>query len=186
MAKKSFFERIGLVESNGPDLDTALANFDTEYNFNEVEEVLPAVDLGDEDFLTVDEVYEKAGLADLSRSIFKVDEFSKVLPDSLPTDAKRTSVVGILAASNLPVDVLVEDANGRVAALKSVKQVTNENTANIVSENEIRIAELLAEVDNLKQQNNDRKAAQEKQDEILETEVEKLTGIKKFISPESV
>lgn len=182
MAKKSLLEKLRLVESTSPSLDETLANYD--YDFNQMEEVLPVIDLGGEDFLLVEDVYEKANIADLSKSIFKVDEFSKVLPASLPTEAKRQSVIGILAASNLAVDTLVADADNRIAALKSVKQTTGENTANIISTNEARIAELLAEVDNLKQQNNDRLAAQEKQDDLMDAEVNRVNEIKKFIAPE--
>lgn len=186
--KKSFFQKLGLVESTEPSIDERLLQYgaQSQYQFEEEVEVLPEINLGDEDFLLVDQVYEKAGLQDMEQSIFKVDEISKVLPSSLPTDVKRTTVVGMLTVSNLTVDVLVEDADNRILALKSVKQATTDNTESVVATNEAKIAELLLEVDSLKQQNNDRKTAQESQDTILNDEITRVTEIKKFVSPESV
>lgn len=186
MSKKSFFQKLGLVESSETSVDILMNNYNAEYDFQPTEEVLPEINLGGEDFLLVAEVYEKAGLQDMNQSIFKVDEFSKVLPASLPTDTKRQSVIGILAASNLTVDALVEDADNRILALKSVQQTTTLNTEAVVATNETKIADLLLEVDNLKQQNNDRKTAQETQDTILNDEIKRVSEIKKFVSPESV
>lgn len=193
--KKNIFERFGLVESanSTSSIDEALENLDLSTRSSgfsslvEVDETpVIEVDLQGEDFLTIEGVYEKTGLIDKSESIFKVDEFSKVLPSSLPTEAKRQSVIGILAASSLSVENLITDADERIEALKSVKAITANNTADIVTQNELKIAELLREVDELKQTNNDRKAAQEKQDQILDEEVSSINEIKKFIAPESV
>lgn len=185
MAKKSWLEKMGLVESKEQGIDSFLENYESETISNdftsaEVESVA-TFDLGDEDFLLVEEVYEKSNLSDLTKSIFKVDEFSKVLPDSLPTDAKRQSVIGILSASNLQVYTLVEDAEQRIEALNAVKSTTNKNTADIIAANEIKINELLEQIDNLKHENNDRKNSQEKQDEILVEEINRIEEIKKFI-----
>ncbi|AEO93505.1 gp246 [Bacillus phage G] len=191
MAKKSFFERIGVVKTEESvdhiaarleDID--LSEYEGATSFEE--EFVPTVELHGEDFLTIEQVYEKANLTDTEKSIFKVDEYSKVLPDGMTTDMKRASVIGILAASKLSIDDLIEDANERMAALQSIKVLTSENTSNIVSKNEERIVELLQEVDNLKQENNDRKSSQEKQDALLDEEITIVNGIKKFIAPESV
>lgn len=182
MAKKSIFQKMGLVQSN----EEEYVPLDTSYLDHVDTEELPEVDLGDADFLTIDSVYEQSGLQDFEQSIFKADEFGKVLPNSLATEVRRQSVIGILSASNLSVDTLVEDADKRVLSLKSVQQLTTKNTTDFIVTNEERIAELLLEVDSLKQLNNDRRASQEKQDIILNEEIVRVNEIKKFIAPDSL
>jgi hypothetical protein len=187
MAKKSLFEKLGLVESTEPayepvDLEAMKSQLST---YNAAEETTvesDVLELEGEDFLTVEEVYTAAQLQDLSKSIFKVDEFSKVLPDNLPTDVKRQSVTGILTASGLSLDSLIEDAQKRLAVLNEVVTKTSQNTVDLVMEKEAEITKLLEAVDSLKQEINDRKTSQEKQNEIVETEKGKINQILKFVA----
>lgn len=186
MAKKSWLEKMGLVESTDKDLETLEKQYgsitsarteDVDYQF--VPEV--EVDMAGQDFLDVPQIYEGAGLADKSRSIFKVDDFTKVLPDSMTTEQKRQSVLGILAVNGLSVEELQADAEQRLGALQSVAQTTTNNTAELIIEKESEITRLLSEVDALKQQINDRKLSQEHEDKLIKEEVDKISTILKFI-----
>lgn len=180
MAKKSFLERLKLVESSEPEFDMEAVK--SQLSSYDLETTEPEFDLGGEDFLTVEEVYAKANLQDMSKSIFKVDEFSKVLPGNLPTDVKRQSVIGILTASGLDVDTLTADADQRLAALNGVAATTAQNTVDLITEKETKIAQLLEEVDLMKQEINDRKKSQEVQNKLVDDEKAKINEIVNFVS----
>jgi hypothetical protein len=182
MAKKSLFEKLGLVESAAPEVDLAALQAQAA-SYQEMEETpVLDIDFEGEDFLTVEELYEKAGLADTSKSIFKVEEFSKVLPENLPTDVRRQSVIGILTASGLELDGLLEDANQRLDSLEGLLSVTSQNTVEFITEKETEISELLQRVDSLKQLINDRKSSQEQQNKIAQEEQGKINEIVKFVT----
>lgn len=192
-AKKSFLEKLGLVESTNV-VDKDIANLNAKYgNITEVEDdyvqqstVEVEVNMEGEDFLDVNDIYQRSNLADLSKSIFKVDEYSKVLPEALATDVKRQSVIGILSASGLTVNELVADAQQRLSALAVVQETTTNNTAEIVIEKENKITELLEAVDVLKQEINARKLSQENQDKVIKEEAAKVNSIVKFIDSTNV
>lgn len=188
--KKSFFEKLRLVEpSEEFNQDELIESL--QLQSKEMDEALsyietPQVTLQfgeDEDFLTVVEIYEKAGISDLDKSIFKVEEFGNHLPNDLPSEVKRQSVIGILAASGLNVEELYEDAEKRINALKEVSVVTIDKSNLVITEKEQEIIDLLNKIDLLKQEVIDRKTAQEKQDNLINDELNEIGKIIKFISP---
>lgn len=187
--KKSIFEKWGLVESSEAEFDQSEIIQSLQLQSQEIDEQISTSQATqtffefeeDEDFLTVEEAYEKAGVSDLSKSIFKADEFSNHLPD-MPSEVKRQSVIGLLGASGLEVDQLVEDANERIGILQEVKSMTNEMSVSIIEKKEQEITNLLSNIDSLKQDILDRKTSQEKQDELINEELEKINKVLKFIS----
>lgn len=186
MAKKGLFEKLGLVEAHDA-TDSDIAKLQATYgSFSDTSDSMfvPAVtvDMDGEDFLDVPQIYDRSGLADMSRSIFKIDEFTKVLPDGLPTDQKRQIVLGILTVNSLTVEELHADAEQRLGALQTVGETTANNTAALILEKESEITKLLSEVDALKQQINERKLSQEHEDKLIKEEVDKINTIVKFIS----
>ena len=185
MAKKGLFQKLGLVESvNSTEYNEELIkslNLEMEEISGLSVEVPEDLDLSD--VLTIEHIYSKFDLMDNTKSIFKVDEFSAVLPKELSTDARRASVLGILTASGLDVETLVNDANDRNSALVNTKDVFTTETVNMIKDCSERIAELEKEIDELKDVINGRKKAQETQDEIINAEIEKIEKIVKFINP---
>lgn len=187
--KKTLLERMGLVEPeeefNQDELIESLQQQSQEIDelISENEAPLASLEFGeDEDFLTVSEVYDKAGISNLDKSIFKVEEFGNNLPDNLPSDVKRQSVIGILTVSGLELEGLFADAEYRINALKEVSTVTTEKSSLVIVEKEQEIADLLNKIDSLKQGVFDRKKSQEIQDELIDKELVKISQILKFIS----
>lgn len=146
-------------------------------------EVQVPADLNTAELVTIQEVYSKFNLTDTSKSIFKVDEFAKVLPESLPTDVKRQTVTGILAASGLQIDTLVADADSRINALQATLDTFTSQTNGMVADAEAQIADLESQIDGLKQLINDRKALQETEDKLIKEEAEKINKVVNFINP---
>jgi len=188
--KKSIFEKLGLVESsneldfNQEDLIESMRQQSQEIEeYDAIEDTQAFHQFEDgTDFLTVLEAYDKVGLSNLDKSIFKVDDFGKHLPDNLPLETKRQSVIGILTASGLELGDLLEDAELRIQTLKGVLVATTDNTNEIITEKESEINDLLFKVDTLKQEIIDRNVAQERQDELVDEELTKINQILKFIT----
>lgn len=188
--KKTFLEKLGLVESseefNQEELIESLQLQSMEMEKEISHSQVPQMSLQfeeDEDFLIVSEIYEKAEISDLSKSIFKAEEFEKHLPSGLPSEVKRQSVIGILTASGLEVNELLGDAEKRISALKEVSAMTTEKSNLVIAEKEQETIDLLNKIDSLKQDIINRKTAQEKQDGLINDELTKIGQILNFISP---
>lgn len=187
--KKSFFERMGLVESSEEeDFDPKEVLQSLQQQSSQIEdyaseasEESKVIFASNEDFLTIGDIYEKSGLSSLDKSIFKVEEFSKHLPDNLPTETKRQSVIGILSASGLHLEDLLQDSADRLKALKDVSIITTEKTNETIDQKEQEIKDLLLQADILKQDIIDRKLLQEQQDSVITNELDKINKIVSFI-----
>ena len=92
MKKKSFLEKMGLVER----VDQADTSSHEYYeggvvvDFDESETEVNIAENVTENL--IGDIYASNNLGDMSRSIFKVEEVSKSLPDTMPTDTKRMAV----------------------------------------------------------------------------------------------
>ncbi len=192
--KKSFFERVGLIETEPEEfenlmdisslspldaspLDTPLDSSISEYSPLESQVLTIS-----EERMTPNDIYSKCNLEE-STSIFKVDELSKKLPDTLPSDVKRQSLLGIMEVTNLSIDALLSDAQKRTEALKSVLTEFSQKTSEIISANEAETDELLSKIQQLKEQTEQRKKLQEDQESLITEELGRIASITEFINP---
>ena len=181
MSKKSIFEKMGLVqssESNSAELNESVCTTADDVYESEIE--IPE-NIVLKDVMNVQEIYEKFNLTDDQNTIYKIEQFSSALPKELNNDAKKASVIGILSASNLDVATLIADGDVRKQALLSTLKAFSDETTTIVESKKTEIAELELKIDQLKTEINDRKNAQEKQDNLIKDEVENIQGIIDFI-----
>jgi hypothetical protein len=179
--KKNIFEKLGLVEYEESEVPETTDSFDQSMELDgAVVSSIEGLDM--DEILSVDSIYDKCGLADKSKSIFKVDEFKNALPNDIPNESKRKSVVGVITVSGLSLDILISDAETRVSALRMTLDSFSTETINMVSENDAEIVELESKINELKQKNNDRKKAQEVQEMLITEEVKKIEDIVRFIN----
>lgn len=192
MGKKGLLEKLGLVEdTNNEEGKGYFKEVDVESLSEEVKgltsnydsKVEIPEDLDTKDMISIEQVYEKFNLNDMEKSIFKIDEFSKVLPSTLPTESKRQSVIGILNASSIEVGELLEDAGKRVDALNSTIEVFTNESETIISDNDKEIKELEIKIDELKQINTNRRKLQEEEEKLISNEIDEINKIIDFISP---
>lgn len=134
-----------------------------------------------EGLLTVEAVYREFNMANLDCSIFKVDDFLNALPDNLPTDVKKQSVLGILNATGLDAEKLLEDGRQRMDALGKTMDCFSSETENAIAEAEKEIESLQAKIDQQKQNINDRKMLQENQETLIHDETTRIQGILNFL-----
>ena len=134
----------------------------------------------------INDVYDKEGLTDLSRSIFKAEEISATLPDTLPTDTKRTSVIGILSSFSLSVEELVTDGIARTNAIDTAQiscetnfnnQIADAN--NTIEELKQKISDLQADIVNITESKNAMNAA-------AAEEIARINNLINFIDPSAM
>lgn len=101
------------------------------------------------DGLLIDNTYAENELSDLSKSIFKVEMFINTLPQEMPNDVKRTTVLGILKASSISEEEVCIDALKRLEILESVKAKISDENTNRINEASAKIEQLKAEIDDL-------------------------------------
>lgn len=144
---------------------------------------IPAPDsLPVENLMTVEDVYREFAMDAMDCSIFKVDAFVKALPDNLPTDVKKQSVLGILKATGLDTAALLEDGRQRIEALGKASDSFTAETGNIVAEGTKEIEGLQQKIDEQKQRICDRKKLQENQTALLQEEMERIRRIVDFLA----
>lgn len=134
--------------------------------------------------LTIDEIYRNHRLSDdTKKSIFMADVFMKTLPENLPLDIKRESVLNIMEVSSINKDELLNDAYMRIDALNTVLEDTVQTTEDVIQRNEASIRELERRIEDLKNVISERMKFQEDQNTMIEYEIQKIINIVEFVKP---
>ncbi len=134
--------------------------------------------------LTIDEIYRNSQLeTDLKKSIFMADVYLKAIPENLPMDLKRETVLNIMNVSNISLDELLNDAYKRIDSLNTVLEETVSTTQEIFNRNDATVRELEKRIEDLKEINKSRKKFQEDQNTLIEYEIQKIINLVEFVKP---
>lgn len=134
--------------------------------------------------LSIEDIYRNARLSgDTKRSIFIADIFLKTLPENLPVDIKRTSLLNILGVSSISIEELLTDAFQRIDSLNTVLENTVNTTEDIINKNEMSIKELENRIEELRNINEIRRKFQDDQNTTIEYEIQRIINIVDFIKP---
>ena len=146
MAKKNFFERMGLIQSEEKE-DATLLPADMlmpEADLMVERGLAPKIDTAaisyGEDFIK--SIYAERSVND-DNSIFKIKAFSDVLPAEMTTAKKQTSVAGILQVNGIDVDELILDGQVRQKVLEATRVAITDESLAVINEAE-------ADIENLK------------------------------------
>lgn len=150
------------------------------YDF--LQESTEACDIKITDVTSIEDIYSQAGIADLSNSIYKVEEIRSVLPSTLSTSAKKESVLGMMQVSQITPETVIEDASQRIAVLKGALHSFTNETILIVEANTAEIAELENRINALKDEINNRQLSQEQQEQLINNESAKIDSVIDFIT----
>ena len=133
--------------------------------------------------LSVEAIYNQAepNLSDMEKSIFKIEEIRKVLPANLPNEAKKQSVLGMMAVTGLKLEDVIYDTDMRESELVGVLEAFTADTKSVILTCETSIAEHEAAINNLKEKMTLMNKIQEDQESIVENELLKIKAIKDFI-----
>lgn len=192
-AKKSLLERLKLIERVEEDKEKASLNV-VEPVKEEIKEDIPKQNMVSFDqqnqfkadrLLKIEEIYKKFNLdSDNKNTIFIIDSFSKALPDYLPQEIKRQSILNIISSSGMNIVELLKDGSERINVLKNFESSSTNSTNKLISESEAEIEKLMQAINKCKNSINDRKKLQEEQSANIEYEVQKIQNIIQFINPE--
>ena len=131
--------------------------------------------------LEIDGIYANAALADKEKSIYKVEEIKNTL-GTLPKDAMKAATLGMMGVVKLTAEEVQADATNRTEILlESLTQYSAE-TAKIKSEAETEIADLEARIDEAKKRIATRELEQEKSQETITAELDRIKVTADFIA----
>ncbi len=135
--------------------------------------------------MTIEEIYRNARLSNEAKgTIFMADVYMKTLPENLPADIKRESVLNILNVSSIDKEDLLNDAYQRIDSLNKVLESTVQTTQDITNKNEATIRELEQRIRDLRKAIDDRHKFQEDQNTLIEYEIQRIINIVDFIKPQ--
>lgn len=168
-----------IQENNNPALKqpdiiplTNTESLNTEENFSYVSEKA----------LEIDDIYKNGDIDnDTLRSIYIIDSFLKALPETLPNEAKRQSVLNIISASGINLENLLEDGQKRLHLLHNYCESFTSKTEEIIKQYEIEIKEFTMKIEQCTEAINKRNELQKEQDLKLDYEMSKIESIIKFI-----
>lgn len=135
--------------------------------------------------LKIDEIYRNFDiLTEGINSLAIVESFQKALPDYLPTEVKRQSILNIIASSNVKVESLLRDGNDKLRCLNDFSEAFTKESNEVVSDFEKEIKKLTEKINNYKTAIDNMKKLHTEQDFTVKYEIEKINNILQFIEPE--
>jgi len=203
MEKKTIFEKLGLVEKviNGNEFainkmesgivaeieNTNLGNYinkvDVKEEVNYTED--PVALVKRKKLLKVEEIYKNYDIDSQGiNSLSIVESFQRALPDYLPADVKRQSILNIIASSSVKVENLVSDGNEKLKCLKDFSQLSANESNEIILKFENDIKKLDEKISSFNKAIEDMKKLQSEQDFSVKYEIGKINTILQFIGYE--
>lgn len=135
--------------------------------------------------LKIDEIYKNYDISSEGiNSLSIVESFQKALPDYLPTDVKRQSILNIIASSNVQVDSLLRDGNDKLGCLNEFSAAFTKESNEVIADFEKEIKKLTEKINNYKNAIDNMKKLHTEQDFTIKYEIEKINNILQFINPE--
>ena len=129
----------------------------------------------------VQDVYEKNELADLSRSIFKVEQVMNSLPKEMATAVKKSTVHTILTSFGLSVDEILEDAERRKEIISTALNTVIAENDEVVAQNDSCIEQKKIEIGELEKDNAERHQFVEEIKQNSEKEFDRICNLVDFI-----
>lgn len=136
--------------------------------------------------LKIEEIYKNYDISTEGiNSLSIVESFQKALPDYLPTDVKRQSILNIIASSNVKVGNLVNDGNDKLRCLNDFSRLFSDESREVISGFEDEISKLNEKIKNYKTAIDNMRNLQTEQEFTLKYEIEKISNILQFIDPQN-
>jgi predicted phage tail protein len=190
--KKPLLERLGLIEP-------IIKSTDKEEEFKMLDEVAVTTDIksgGESNSyannvdrlektlqkLSIKEIFDKFGLeARETNTVYLIDSFIKALPDNLPADIKRQSIINLISASQLDISSLLKDGSKRMETLNKYYQDFENNVSEIIASNEKQIRMLNERIAYHNRIIEEKQKMMEMQKAEIDFELQKISNIIEFI-----
>ena len=190
MAKKSFFEKLGLVESDEPG---GTPEFESELrvcsgvgdhyingDFPEDEQVQAEVPEGDT--IDIGAVYEANSMNPTdSVTVYKIKDVIDTFPSEMPTKTKRATVKNLMMTLGYDATAIISDAEQRKELLRTVGNDKMNALFEEMKNNDRQIESMKEQIEALTNRNAEASAAIDKIISIVNGEVEMISSIEEFI-----
>ncbi len=135
--------------------------------------------------MTVEDIYKKKNLSDVVKeTVFMIEVYEGTLPENLPVEVKRESVLNILEASQLDLKSLVGDAFNRIDILNNVLEDLSNKNDELNRATLDKISDLERQIYELKVEMQRRGEYKETQNTSISYEIQRIVNIVEFIDPE--
>lgn len=131
---------------------------------------------------TIEEIYTSSGLENSGiNTVFMLGNFIDAIPDSLPNEVRRKSVISIVASASKDLAKLLGDGEKRLSALNLFSRDYYDSTVNAVEGYKKKIEELRAQIKNYEEQIQVNENLLKEQNNIIKYETDKIEGIINFL-----
>ena len=114
-------------------------------------------------------------------TVFMLGNFIDAIPDSLPNEVRRKSVISIVASASKDLAKLLGDGEKRLSALNLFSRDYYDSTVNAVEGYKKKIEELRAQIKNYEEQIQVNENLLKEQNNIIKYETDKIEGIINFL-----
>jgi len=131
--------------------------------------------------ISIEDIYTKFGVKENGiDTIFMLGKFINALPEKLPLDIKKESVINILEASNTDLNVLISDGEKRLAILNNFAKDYSDSTAQAIEQCKSEIVKLNNSIKKLEEQIYLKESMLLQQNNEIKAETEKISGTINF------
>lgn len=133
--------------------------------------------------MTINEIYSEYDLINSNiNTVFMLGNFINALPENLPNDIKKKTVMNIINASNTDLNNLITDGEKRLNVLKQFSDDFYSTIEASVSSYNTEIAKLTTLIEDYKEQISIKTNMLEEQNHVIKYEAQKINSIIDFFS----
>ncbi|MDF2881150.1 MAG: hypothetical protein K0R54_1707 [Clostridiaceae bacterium] len=156
-----------------------------EYNTNPpepIKEDVQAIDAENLDRnMSIEDIYARFGMNGSSiNTVFMLEKFIDALPENLPLDIKRQSVINILKASDTNLNMLISDGEKRLNILNTFAKDYYNSTTQAIVNYKSEIEKLNALINNYREQIQLKESMLSEQNNVVKYETEKINNTINF------
>ncbi len=141
--------------------------------------------VGGNHLMNIESIYDcKDLIKQMSETVFMIELYGRTLPENLPIDVKRESVLSIIRASSIQIDELLSDAYQRIDVLNEVLEDVAQKAEELDSQNKSEIQLLEEKIQDLKNRIDKRSHYRQSQNAMIGYEIQRIVNIVEFIEPE--
>ncbi len=141
--------------------------------------------VGENHLMNIESIYDCNNLIrQMSETVFMIELYGRTLPENLPIDVKRESVLSIIRASSIQIDDLLSDAYQRIDVLNEVLEDVAQKAEELDTENKAEIQMLEEKIQDLKNRIEKRSQYKQSQNAMIGYEIQRIVNIVEFIEPE--
>lgn len=138
-------------------------------------------DIEYENKMMIDEIYSLYGFENSNiNTVFMLQNLINALPQNLPKDVIKQSVINIIKASNIDLNELLSDGEGRLEILVKVMDRYYKQTNKSITEYKEEIAKLSSLINNCQEQIKIKENMLEEQINLIKYEAQKIDDIIDF------